>query len=218
MKHLLIILLIAYTKFCYSQPPHIVKRTVGQQAALFIKLFANGQEYGIKPGAFMNEVVALDDSVKIRLLQELKPYLWDTTRVYDRVEKYHYRYLGRDTPHLKIYNIQVNAMVLANYIGFSHFAFYYSPYALLYDRKKKREIGTDKKVLDNIAKIYENWIDSISKNGFVNYTYPLWDKRYQWFGMRAIERVFPKYPEWDTFYDPIKLDEDILRQTKVPDL
>lgn len=82
----------------------------------------------------------MSDSVRISLIGSLVSKLNDTSICAKPVEALSYRYRGRynSNPKSKRYNLQIEALVLINYIALSSEAVSYSPFPVLYDKKKKK--------------------------------------------------------------------------------
>jgi hypothetical protein len=109
--------------------------------------------------------------------------------------------LTRKQPLSKEYNLQIDALVLINYIAFSSNAFLYCPYSLLYDKETGKEICCNSEGLNIIIAIYKDWFSELKKKGLNGYRYPLFDKRYEWFASKPKQQKFNKYPSWNNLYD-----------------
>ena len=63
----------------------------------------------------------MPDTVKLRLIDDLEDFLGDTSMTYAKVRSLsnHYYTYGKKMPMSTSYNLQVDAMILINYIAFS---------------------------------------------------------------------------------------------------
>jgi hypothetical protein len=152
------------------------------------------------------KITLLSDTAKIRLINELMDFATDTSKCFVPLVILSNHYMGKTRPISKQYNCQIEALILINYIAFSSDAFTYSPYPLLYEKSSGKEVYGDGIALSAVIKIYREWFDNILKNGFSNYSYPLFDKQYEWFGSITKQVVFKHYPLWSDFYSCKELE------------
>lgn len=151
---------------------------------------------------FIKDVVSLPDTIKLKLLEELLLYTSDTIKSYNSVINLtnHYETI-KHNPISKYYSLQIDALLLINYIAFSSDAFKYSPFPILYDKSTGKEICYNSQELNSIIRIYKTWFTKLKQKGFSNYSFPLNNKRYEWFATNSKHSVYITYPIWNTFYD-----------------
>ena len=73
-------------------------------------------------------------------------------------------YLGKKTPSSKEYNLQIDALVLVNYVALSSKAFDYCPYPILYDKESGKEITSSSTRLEDVIQIYKNWFQYVKNH------------------------------------------------------
>lgn len=151
---------------------------------------------------FFKSVTMLPDTTKIRLIGELMNYTSDTVMCYNPVYNLsgNYETIKRE-PTSREYNLQIDALILINYIAFSSNAFIYSPYPLLYDKETAKELCCNSDGLKAVIAIYKDWVKELKQKGFHGYCYPLQDNRYEWFASKTKQQKFVEYPSWNSFYD-----------------
>lgn len=150
-----------------------------------------------RAGCDVRKFSYLSESIKIKAIEELLKFEEDTSLCEFDVMLYNYGYFKNKRPKQKVYNLQVDALFFINYLALSSAALFYSPYPLLYDNENKKEIGTDYQDIKKVYSIYKSWFEMIKKCGFVNYSYPLIESRYVWFGSTNNKVNFKEYPFWD---------------------
>src|SRR5690606_15373031 len=158
MKLPIIIILAITVIQSYSQSARIVKIEKGSRKnwAVIIEKQDKSKENYFASCYFKN-VTMLPDSTKISLIEQLLKGIKDTSYCYQPVEALSYRYNGRNnkSPKSSVYNLQIAALILINYIALSSEAVVYSPYPVLYDKKGKKEITTAGNDLDVVLKVYQ---------------------------------------------------------------
>lgn len=187
---------------CSGQSAFIEKITKYKKAHLAIGIKTGDSSKLYFVDCFFKPVTLLDDTTKIRLIEELLYFVSDTTicdhMIYDLSGSYT---VIRKTSLSKEYNLQIDALILINYIALSSNAFYYSPYPLLYDSKSGKEICCGGSELDRVIEIYKKWFKKLKKGGFNNYCYPLVQKEYEWFGGMVKQQKIKEYPQWDNYFN-----------------
>lgn len=202
MRIILIVVALIYSLVIQGQIAFVTKVVKDGRAYLAIGIKKDSITNWYTANCFFKEVTVLPDSTKLKLLEELLYYTSDTTKCYNPVINLsnHYETIKK-SPTSKEYNLQIDALLLMNYIAFSSDAFKYSPFPLLYDKITGNEIFYTSKELNSIIRIYKTWFNKLKQKGFSNYNYPLFDKRYEWFATKAKQNIFKSYPLWNTFYD-----------------
>lgn len=203
MKLIIVIIIVSFKSFaCFSQMA-FVERIVKDNKARLAVVIKKGESYKrYFASCFFKEVTFLSDTTKIRLIGELLNYTSDTMKCYNPVYNLsgHYETIKRE-PTNKEYNLQIDALILINYIAFSSNAFIYSPYPLLFDKEANKEICCNSNDLNIVIALYKEWFRELKKNGLKGYCYPLYDKKYEWFGSKTKQQKFNEYPAWLSFYD-----------------
>lgn len=201
---LLIGLFFSYGSVC--QTASIKKLKKNGEAFLVISI--QGKDDVSKnywPSCFFRNATELPDSLRLSLIAKLLDNIDnDTSFVYNEVEALSYRYKGRfnKLPLSTRYNIQVAALVMINYIALSEDAIEYSPYPVLFDKRKKVEFTTTGSKLKFVIKEYRKWFTKIKKSGFRNYKLPFVNSKYEWYGtLYSKQRIFAETPKWSKFYD-----------------
>lgn len=211
MKAILILILGILSAKSYSQTFSIVKNKYSNANndnrgwTLSIKAdYDTGVSKYYWASCYFGELPKMTDSVKFFLIEALLSKINDTAVCGKPVEVLSYRYRGRYSrnPQSTRYNLQIEALVLINYIAFSSDAVGYSPFPVLIDKKSKKEFTTIGKELNAVVREYQKWFKKIKQNGFKNYQLPLMNKKYEWYGsLYSKQRVFTKTPEWAKLYD-----------------
>jgi hypothetical protein len=145
----------------------------------------------------------MTDSIKLFLIKTLLSELDDTSICYKPVEALSYRYKGRynRSPRSPRYNVQIEALLLINYIALSSDAVAYSPFPVIYDKEKNEEVTGAGKGLNSVIKCYVKWFARLQKSGMKRYDLPLIDKRYEWYGsLFQKQRVYHERPAWEKLY------------------
>lgn len=124
-----------------------------------------------------------DYNKKIQLIKELFSYASDSSVSCIPVKCYSpaiYKKYGNNFSKETL-SIQIMALYHVNLICFAQYAvFMYSPYPILYDTIDKRIINNDQKKIKEVFTIYIKWLDDNLKNGFTDFTFPLFNSRYKW--------------------------------------
>lgn len=201
MKLIVVIIMSCKSFYCFSQTAFIEKIAKGNKAHLAVVLKNGETSKRYFASCSFKEVTLLPNPDKIRLINELFKYIDDTTICYVPTTLLSNHYTGKNTPLAKEYNLQIDALILINYIAFSSSAFIYSPYPLLYDKETKKEICCYSNELMAVIDIYKKWVKKINEKGFIDYCYPLWNNKYEWFGSKTKQKKFNEYPVWSSFYD-----------------
>lgn len=199
----MIAILIFFRSFtCFSQIAFVERITKENKARLTIVIKAGESCKRYFASCFFKEVTLLPDTTKIRLIGELLDYTSDTIMCFNRVYNLsgHYETIKRE-PTNREYNLQIDALILINYIAFSSNAFIYSPYPLLFDKETNKEICCCSNDLNVVVSLYKDWFMELKKSGFKDYFYPLYDKKYEWFGSKTTQQKFNHYQSWLSFYD-----------------
>ncbi|MBW7943278.1 MAG: hypothetical protein H3C64_13040 [Candidatus Kuenenia stuttgartiensis] len=161
---------------------------------------------------YFGELPNMTDSVKLFLIESLLSETNDTSVCGKPVEALSYRYRGRHdrNPMSTRYNLQIEALILINYIAFSSDAVSYSPFPVIYDKRKKKEITTAGKELNAVIKCYNKWFKQIKKNGFGQYSLPMISKKYEWYGsLYQKQRLFDTPPKWEKLYScPVLIKQE----------
>lgn len=197
--------------YCQTSEVRILDKGDSKSIVIAIE-WENGKEEQYGAGCGFRDVTTLSDSIKLLLLQSLFDILQDTTYYYGKVKPLSYRYNGRDNkqPQSTVYNMQIAALVLINYVALSSDAVSYSPFPVIYDKKKKKEITTAGKELDAVIKCYKKWFKQIKKNGFGQYNLPMISKQYEWYGsLYQKQRLFDAPPKWEKLYScPVLIKQE----------
>ncbi|MFT3901659.1 MAG: hypothetical protein QM727_00675 [Niabella sp.] len=219
MKAIIILLLGVLSVKSYSQTFGIVKNRYynANNANDTGWVFSIKVEYDTcKPkiysaGCDFGELPNMTDSVKLFLIESLLSKLRDTSICGKPVEALSYRYKGRynRNPQSTKYNLQIEALILINYIALSSEAISYSPFPVMYDNKKRKEITTAGKELNAVIKCYNKWFKRIKKKG-LNTSLPMISKRYEWYGsMYHKQRSFDAPPKWEKLYScPVLIKQE----------
>lgn len=149
------------------------------------------------------ELPAMTDSVKLFLIESLLSKIKDTSVCSKSVEALSYRYNGRynQNPKSTRYNLQIEALILINYIALSSEAVSYSPFPVIYDKKKNREITTHSEGLTTVINCYRKWFTKAKKVGMKQYDLPLIHKRFEWYGsLFQNQRNYIDRPSWKRLY------------------
>jgi hypothetical protein len=215
MKTTIIFLLSVITLASYSQVFSIVKNTL-YDANNTASTKKSGQAYSIKveydtgaskfysASCYFGMLPNMPDSIRISLIGSLFSKLSDTSICVKPVEALSYRYKGRynRNPQSTRYNLQIEALVLINYIALSSEAVSYSPFPVLYDKKNQKEITTSGKELDDVIKCYKKWFEKIRREGFKQYSLPMISEKYEWYGsLYQKQRMFDTLYKWEKLYD-----------------
>jgi hypothetical protein len=181
-----------------AQQIEVNKVKIGNNYKIELK-YQNGDTvlFTSRAGCDVREFTYLSESIKIKAIEELLKFEEDTSLSEFEVTLYNTGYFKSEKPKQKLYNLQVDALFYINYLALSSSALFYSPYPLLYDKERKKEIGTDYQEIKNVFDIYKNWLSKVKKCGFANYSYPLVDSKYVWFGSIDKKITFKKYPYWE---------------------
>ena len=206
MKTLFVIVICLHSVICFGQKVSIEKLDKGNDSHLSVVIKEKQSVKRYFVGCGLKDITLLPDSTKIRLIGNLLSYTTYTAKCFAPVTLLSNHYMGKKNPISKEYNLQIDALILINYIAFSSNAFIFSPYTLLYDKENKKEICCKSKALYEVIDIYKEWYKNIQTNGFVNYSYPLLNGRYEWFGSKTQQKVFKRYPEWLDFYSCKELE------------
>ena len=211
MKAILILLLGILSAKSYSQTFSIVKNRYSNANndntgwTLSIKAdYDTGMSKYYWASCYFGELPNMTDSVKLFLIASLLSKTDDTSVCGKPVEALSYRYRGRynRNPQSTRYNLQIEALILINYIAFSGDAVEYSPFPVLFNKKRSKEFTTAGKDLSPVIREYQKWFTKIKQHGFNNYQLPLMSKKYEWYGsLYSKQRKFSKTPEWARFYN-----------------
>lgn len=72
---------------------------------------------------------------------------------------------------------------------------------VLYDKKRKKEFSTTCKELNAVIREYRKWFRKIKQTGLKNYSLPLLNKKYEWYGsLYQEQRFFDTSPKWESLY------------------
>ncbi len=202
MKVILIAIVLLQPLIFFGQDV-FVKKVINEDKAHLVIGMKNGDSTDwYFAGCSFKSIALLPDTTKMRLIGELFDYTSDTIMCNNTIYNLSGRYaVIRKQPLSRQYNLQVDALVLINYIALSSKAFYYSPYPLLYDKETGTEICCNSEGLNTVIAIYKNWYLELKQKGFNDYCYPLCDKRYEWFAGKFKQQKFKGYPQWDKFFD-----------------
>jgi hypothetical protein len=221
MKAIIILLLSILSVQSYSQKFSIIKNeyyNANNNAdsagwAFSIKIeYDSGRAKFYSASCYFGELPHMTDSVKLFLIESLLSKIKDTFICGKPVEALSYRYKGRynQNPQSTRYNLQIEALVLINYIALSSEAVDYSPFPVIYHKKKMKEITTAGKELDVVIKSYKKWFKQIKKNGFREYNLPMISKQYEWYGsLYQKQRLFNAPPKWEKLYScPVLIKQE----------
>lgn len=196
---------------CWGQSAFIEKVVKNEKAHLAIGIKTEDSTKWYLAGCFFKPVTLLHDTTKIRLIEELLEYTSDTMMCSNSIYNLSGNYtVIRKVPLSKEYNLQIDALILINYIVLSSKAFYYSPYSLLYNNKSGNEICCGSRDLDSIIMIYRKWFKKLKKRGFDEYRYPLVHKKYEWFAGKVKQQKIKGYPEWDNYFNCRELNLKVI--------
>ena len=218
MKAVLILLLGILSAKSYSQTFSIIKNRYSNAEnsgwALSIKVeYEKGLSKFYSASCYFGDVAKFSDSVRISLIEQLLDGIENDTLVCAKpVEALSYRYRGRynRNPESTSYNLQIEALILINYIAFSSDAINYSPFPVLINKKTKKEFTTTGRELNAVIKDYQKWFKKIKRNGFDDYSFPLLNKNHEWYGsLYTKQKKFTKTPAWEKFYDcPVLIKQE----------
>jgi hypothetical protein len=213
MKINLIIVCVLLLNHSEAQLAKVVKTNDDEGRKFWIIAITNGKDSTKTYWAscFFRPVSELPDSVKVSLIESLLEQIEDTAYCFKPVAAISYRYNGRfnKKPQSKVYNIQVAALILINYIALNSEAVEYSPFPVLYDTQNSKEFSTAGADLESVIEEYEIWFKGIKNRGFVDYSFPLKNSRYQWYGTLYLKgRTFKRIPQWSKFYDCPRLAKE----------
>jgi hypothetical protein len=138
-------------------------------------------------------VIRASDSLKIKILADLLEATQDTGLCCKTVERYGSK--RKSEPFSKTYNLQIDALFTFNFIAFGVNARQYAPYPVLYDTVTNNEINKDVHKINEVVALYKEWYMSVSKGGFKNYSFPLINTRYRWYGGINEKRVLKELPD-----------------------
>ncbi len=199
---LIIVIIMSFKSFaCFSQVAFIERIAKDNKAHLAVVIKNGESSKRYFASCSFKDVALLPDTIKIRLISELLEYMNDTAICFVPVTLLSNHYTGKKTPHTREYNLQIDGLILINYIAFSSNAFIYSPYPLLYDKEVNKEICCYSSELMTVISLYKDWFKKIREDGFVDYCYPLWGNKYEWFESKTKQQKFNEYPVWKTYYD-----------------
>ncbi|WP_126971517.1 hypothetical protein [Gynurincola endophyticus] len=202
MKVILIAIVLFQPLIIFGQNVFVKKVNNEDKAHLVIGIKKGDSTDWYFAGCSFKSVALLPDTTKIRLIGDLLDFTADTIMCDNIIFNLSGRYtVIRKQPLSRQYNLQIDALILINYIALSSKAFYYSPYPLLYDKETEKEICCNSEGLNTVIAIYKNWYLELKQNGFSDYFYPLYDKRYEWFAGKFKQQKFKDYPRWDNFFD-----------------
>ena len=214
MKYIIFVIFTLSVAHAYPQSVFLEKIEKGNGKFWVITIDKNGEPLkNYWPSCYFGDATKLSDSIRLYLIEQLLLNINnDTSYSYKTVEALSYRNNGRyiKPPQTIRYNIQVAALVLINYIAFSSDAVEYSPFPVLIDKKSKKEFATRSKKLEDVIKDYMEWFRKVKIKGFCNYSLPLMNKKYEWYGsLYSKQRIFAKTSEWAKFYDcPILIKQE----------
>ncbi|MCO5239114.1 MAG: hypothetical protein M9904_03570 [Chitinophagaceae bacterium] len=213
MKYLLLFVLFSFQSKMFAQIAKVELSERDSRKSIFITVkWEKGNTKGYGAGCGFEDITELNDSIKLSLLQSLFTILDDTTYYFGSVEPLSYRYRGRYNrrPQSIDYNTQVAALIVINYVAFSSDAVGYSPYPVLYDKKRKKEFSTTCKELNAVIREYRKWFKKIKQTGLKNYSLPLLNKKYEWYGsLYQEQRFFDTSPKWESLYScPVLIREE----------
>ncbi|MBL7737425.1 MAG: hypothetical protein JNL51_18345 [Chitinophagaceae bacterium] len=202
MKVILVVIILLQPLIFFGQDVFI-KKVINEDKAHLVIGMKNGDSTDwYFTGCSFKSITLLPDTIKMRLIGELLDYTSDTIMCNNSIYNLSGRYtVIREQPLSRQYNLQVDALVLINYIALSSKAFYYSPYPLLYDKETGKEICCNNEGLITVIAIYKKWYLELKQKGFNDYCYPLCDKRYEWFASKFKQQKFKDYPQWNNFFD-----------------
>ncbi len=211
MKSIIILLLSVISVQSYSQTFSIIKNEYynvnnadSEGWAFSIKVeYDTGKPKFYSASCYFGELPKMTDSVKFFLIESLLSKINDTSVCGKPVEALSYRYKGRynQNPQSSRYNLQIEALVLINYIALSSDAVSYSPFPVIYDKKKGKEITVSGKEIDDVIKCYKKWFEKIKRTGLRQYSLPMVNKKYEWYGsLYQKQRLFDVPPKWEKLY------------------
>lgn len=149
-----------------------------------------------RPGCDVRIFTLLPDEVKIKAIEKLLTFENDTSICASEVSQYHSGYFKSQKPVSRNYTLQVAALYYINFLAFSGPSLFYSPFPVLYDTIEKNEINLSSEDIKQVYTEYKKWFSGIKQNGFRDYTFPLNQSRYQWFGTVKQNSLFKEYPKW----------------------
>lgn len=188
--------------FSLGQTAYVKKVSNNGKAHLVIGIEKGDSTNWYFAGCSFKEVTLLPDTIKFRLIAELLTYTSDSTICDNPVFNLCNNYSTvRLQPNSKKYSLQIDALILINYIAFSSNACFYSPYPILFDIENNTEINISSNALSSVIKIYQDWFSALKRKKFRDYCYPLCGKKYEWFASRARQQKFSSTPIWDSVYD-----------------
>lgn len=206
MKHVIYAILTFLVAQGYSQSAMLEKIEKENGNFLVITIKKKGEpDKSYWPSCYFRDATKLPDSVRLSLIERLLAGIdGDTSVSYKLVEALSYRYKGRHNklPQSTHYNMQVASLILINYIAFSSDAVEYSPFPVLFNKISKKEFTSSGKALNSVIKEYRKWFKKVERKGFKDYSLPLLNKKYEWYGsLYTKQRKFSKTSVWEKFYD-----------------
>lgn len=204
MKICLIVIFAALVVQSQAQHAEVKTLSKGDKKSVYISIEKDGKFETFTASCSARRLTELSDSLKVTLIGNLLEKINDTAYSLNPVEAISYRYNGRHNrlPKSKDYNLQVAALLLINYLAFSSDAVSYSPFPVLYDKKKRKEFSTSGRELAFVIKCYKQWFKKIESGGLRNYDLPLVSARYEWYGtLYTTSKLYESSPPWEKLYD-----------------
>lgn len=219
MKAILILILGILSAKSYSQTFSVVRNRYSNANnentgwAFSIKVeYDTGMPKFYSASCYFGELPKMTDSVKLFLIETLLSKINDTSVCGKPVEALSYRYRGRHNrnPQSTRYSLQIEALVLINYIALSSDAISYSPFPVIYDKKREKEITASGKELDDVIKCYKKWFEKIKRKGLKQYSLPMISQKYEWYGsLYQKQRMFEAPQKWEKLYScPVLIKQE----------
>lgn len=119
---------------------------------------------------------------KIKILEELLEYEKDMDLSGTKVMLYGFNKPDISRPKTISYTMQTEVLFIITLLTMSETSLAYCPYPVLVNTKSNKEINNNQREIKKVFKIYKKWVAENKKNGFVNFTPPLRDTNYKWYG------------------------------------
>jgi len=132
-----------------------------------------------------SNIYRLDDSVKIKIIEELLYFTSDTSLCCSEVKAYdNIDYPGcfNEIPSAKRLSVRVEALFIINRVAYNSFTYRIGCYPVLYDSETKREINNDNCLINIMIERYREWFRMYKKTGKLPDYQFLNEGRIRWWG------------------------------------
>lgn len=157
------------------------------------------------PNCFAKPVTTLAKEAKLKLIEQLLQFEYDTTNCYIPVRKLFPLVTQLKSPVSDSFRIQIDALILINLIALGSDVFVYSPYPVLVLKSTGQEVS-DQQHISMVYEAYKKWFAKLRANKFENYSPPyLSEVGINWFGGAFESRIYKKPARWSSYFDCIEL-------------